>query len=96
MPAISPGDESRSLLAEIERQSEIQQLGLQVRAHQNIGGLQVAVNDALLVQELDGQHDLEHQFGLLFEGERARPPVSGAPSRYSITKCGGSSAGPRL
>ena len=34
----------------IESQAEIQQFGLQVRVHEDIGGLEVAVDHALVVE----------------------------------------------
>ena len=59
----------------IQGQAEIQQLGLQVRADQNIARLQIAVDDAALMQEMHGQRHLSHQFRPLLEAQGMRRPV---------------------
>ncbi len=55
--------------AQIQGQTEIQQFRLEVRTHQDIGRLQVAVQHSMLVQKLHREHHFVHQFGPLFEGQ---------------------------
>ena len=40
------------------RQAEIQELGLAARGHENVGGLEVAMNDAFLVRGIQRVGDL--------------------------------------
>ena len=56
----------------LARESEIQDLGLKVGPDQDVARLQVAVDDLMLMQVMDGRDHLVHQLCLLSQRERTR------------------------
>jgi hypothetical protein len=62
----------RSLLARLSaedfRDAEIEEFGVSVNRHQNIAGLDVAVNDRFLMSESNGLADLEKKAKSFFNG----------------------------
>src|SRR5437016_5774576 len=56
----------------MEGQPEIEQFWLKIGADENVGRLQVAMQNMMLMQDFDSEDDFAHQFNALADGEGAR------------------------
>jgi hypothetical protein len=67
-------------VTDIESQAEVQQPWFEIRPHENISRLKIAMDHLILVKKLDGHHNLVHQLRFLAQRER----LAGLRERHSV------------